>query len=204
MIESPVIVGIDEAGRGPLAGPVVAGACVEIAALRRHPLIRDSKTLTAEEREEAYAWIAERCTFGIGIAESSVIDAQGILAATESAMQQAVCSIARVVRPTFLIVDGRDKFWFDYAHTSIIDGDELEPAIAAASILAKVTRDRLMCELAQEYPHYRFDVHKGYGTPLHREMLTTYGPCPIHRRTFLTSLPSLPSSSSTTTTPPRR
>lgn len=179
------MVGVDEAGRGPLAGPVVAGACVEIPALKNHRLIRDSKQMTPEEREEAYEWIMAHCTVGVGIADHTMIDVQGILAATECAMQAAVAQIAHTITPTFLIVDGRDKFWFDYPHTSIIGGDASESAIAAASIVAKVTRDRLMRDIAKEYPLYQFEIHKGYGTPLHMELLQKHGPCPIHRRRYL-------------------
>ncbi len=185
MVSSPVIVGIDEAGRGPLAGPVVAAACVEIPALKKYTLIKDSKQMTPEEREEAFAWIEAHCTIGVGISDAAFIDAKGILAATETAMQQAVAMIAQHIQPTYLLIDGRDKFWFDYPHSSIIDGDSLEPCISAASIVAKVTRDRLMIKMAEEYPAYRFDVHKGYGTPLHQEMITKYGPCAIHRKKFL-------------------
>ena len=188
MYQTPVILGIDEAGRGPLAGPVVAAACVEIPRLKKHPLIRDSKQMTPEEREEAFAWIEAHCTFGIGIVDAAIIDAQGILAATERAMQAAVAMIAEKIQPTYLLIDGHDKFWFDYPHSSIIDGDVLEPCIAAASIVAKVTRDRLMVKFAEEYPLYQFDVHKGYGTPLHQEILLKHGPCPIHRKGFLRKL----------------
>lgn len=183
-----VIVGIDEAGRGPLAGPVVAGACVLSEALLKHPLIRDSKVLTPEEREEAFTWISDNCITGHGIVENTVIDAQGILAATELAMQQAVAMLAVRIRPTYLLIDGRDKFWFDYPHSSVIDGDAKEPCISAASIVAKVIRDRLMREYAKSYPRYGFEQHKGYGAPLHIEALQTWGMCPLHRKTFLTRI----------------
>ena len=183
-----VILGIDEAGRGPLAGPVVAAACVEIPALKKYRLIKDSKQMTAEEREEAFAWIEAHCTFGIGIVDATIIDREGILAATERAMQAAVAMIAEKIQPTYLLIDGRDKFWFDYPHSSIIDGDVLEPCISAASIVAKVTRDRMMIKLSAEYPQYQFNIHKGYGTPLHQAMLLKHGPCLIHRKWFLRKL----------------
>lgn len=202
--QASVVVGVDEAGRGPLAGPVVAGACIEMPALRAHPLIKDSKALTPEEREEAFAWIVAHCTYGFGIADHACIDAEGILGATERAMQQAVAMIAEQTTPTFLIVDGRDKFWFDYPHTSIIDGDALEPAIAAASIVAKVTRDRFMVELAAQYPQYGFEIHKGYATPLHQEMILKHGPCSIHRKKFIRNLLSASAASTAKATPPRR
>jgi len=186
--ENTVIVGIDEAGRGPLAGPVVAGACVLNPLLKDHPLIRDSKVLTPEERQEAFAWIQKNCITGYGIAENIEIDTIGILASTEKAMQQAVSMIADFVRPTYLLIDGRDKFWFDYPHSSIIEGDSKEPCISAASIVAKVIRDRLMMEHAKTYPRYGFEQHKGYGSPLHIEALQMFGPCPLHRQTFLTRI----------------
>ena len=180
-----MIVGVDEAGRGPLAGPVVAGACIEIEALRGNPHIRDSKQMTPEERDAAFAWIMKNCTVGYGIVDATFIDTHGILAATERAMQEAVAMVARVTKPTFLIVDGRDKFWFDYPHTSIIGGDDSEPAIGAASIVAKVTRDRLMTEAHTTFPVYSFDQHKGYGTPEHTDAIRRHGPCEIHRKTFI-------------------
>jgi ribonuclease HII len=184
-----VIAGIDEAGRGALAGPVVAAACVLSAGKRRlPPFIRDSKKLTPEGREEAYAWIIAHCTYGIGMAEALFIDANGILAATERAMQQAVEELRKSIAPTYLLVDGRDKFWFDYPHSSIIRGDETEPCISAASIIAKVTRDRIMEREHQRFPLYGFEEHKGYGAPAHLEAIRIHGPSPLHRTTFLKNL----------------
>jgi ribonuclease HII len=148
-------------------------------------LIKDSKMLTPAEREEAYAWIEVHCTFGIGIVPASVIDSDGILTATERAMQLAVKDIERHVKPEFLLVDGRDKFWFDYPHTSIIRGDQTEPCISAASIVAKVTRDRLMIDLDKKFPQFGFASHKGYGTLEHQEAIRVHGPSPLHRRTYL-------------------
>ena len=200
---TPVIVGIDEAGRGPLAGPVVAGACVDLPELRKQPLIKDSKQLTPGEREEAFAWITMHCTWGMGIASAEDIDAVGILEATQKAMQEALAEIAKNRTPTYILIDGRDHFWFDYSHSSIIKGDEKEPCISAASIIAKVTRDRWMVDsAAREFPHYGFAVHKGYGTPEHLAAIKKYGPCPLHRRTFLKKLTAFyhTSSSSPTTT----
>ena len=184
-----VIVGIDEAGRGALAGPVVAGACVLADALSLHPLIRDSKELTAEQRGEAFAFIIAHCPYGVGIVDHAFIDANGILAATERAMQEAVAELAKIVTPTYLLIDGRDQFWFDYPKSSIIKGDQKELCIAAASIVAKVTRDRLMMDYARAFPHYGFDVHKGYGTPEHFGAIRKNGPCRLHRRTFISPSP---------------
>lgn len=182
---SSVIVGIDEAGRGALAGPVVAGACVLTDDVKYHPLIRDSKELTPDEREEAYSWIETECTYGYGIVEGHEVDTIGILAATEKAMNMAVSMICDTITPTYLLVDGRDKFWFNYPHSSVIGGDAKEPCISAGSIVAKVLRDRLMREHASTFPSYKFDEHKGYGTPLHFEALEMFGACPLHRQTFL-------------------
>lgn len=191
MTDSTIIVGIDEAGRGPLAGPVVAGACMLTTELKTHPLIRDSKVLSPEEREEAFSWITEHCITGFGMRDNAAIDSIGILAATELAMQDAVAMLAERVRPTYLLIDGRDKFWFDYPHSSVVDGDAKEPCISAASIVAKVLRDRMMCDYAAQYPRYGFEKHKGYGAPLHIEALQTWGPCPLHRTTFLTRILSV-------------
>lgn len=183
-----VIAGIDEAGRGALAGPVVAGACILLEATPLPPFIRDSKQMTPEMREEAFMWIAAHCVYGAGIVEAAFIDAYGILAATERAMQRAIAALAQTIQPTYLLVDGRDKFWFDYPHSAIINGDALEPCISAASIVAKVTRDRLILQLDGTFPQYGFAAHKGYGTPEHFAAITAHGPCLLHRRTFLSSI----------------
>jgi len=178
------IIGIDEAGRGALAGPVVAGACVLIESLKGREYIRDSKQLTSEQREEAYEWITGHCTWGIGIVEARFIDTNGILAATEKAMQEALATIEKFVIPTYLLVDGRDKFWFNYPHSAVIRGDESEPCISAASILAKVTRDRIMIEYGKDHP-YGFTEHKRYGTEEHFAAIEKHGVSSLHRRTFL-------------------
>ncbi len=200
-----MIVGIDEAGRGPLAGPVVAGAChiplplynrrrsygawsPNKRAISNDLIIGDSKALTADQRERAYAWITEHCFWGYGIVSAEAIDRIGILEATNEAMRQALTMLAEKITPTYLLVDGRDAFWFDYPHTSIIRGDDLEPAIAAGSIIAKVTRDRLMVEAASEFPVYGFEGHKGYGSSNHIAAIKEHGPCAIHRRSFLRNI----------------
>ncbi len=213
MISAPVIVGVDEAGRGPLAGPVVAGA----VHLPREPKktrsggwqidgvrLFDSKQLTDAEREESYAWIVAHCPWGVAHSTALDIDTNGIMASNESAMQRAVAMLAETVRPTYLLVDGRDKYWFDYVHSSLIEGDAKEACIAAASIVAKVTRDRMMLEYAKDYPLYGFDSHKGYAAPLHIDAIKTHGPCAIHRRSFLTAILSIDALSSTTWPLPQR
>ncbi len=183
--QTPVIAGIDEAGRGALAGPVVAAACILPDLPVIPTFIRDSKQLPPESREKAFHWITEHCLFGIGSSDAACIDASGILAATESAMQQAIAELAVRRQPTYLLVDGRDHFWFDYPHSSLIRGDQREHCIAAASIIAKVTRDRLMVQFDGEFPGYGFALHKGYGTAEHFTAITKLGCSRIHRRTFV-------------------
>ncbi len=200
-----IIAGIDEAGRGALAGPVVAGACVLPFSLFRRKsaspqwspnknacpddcLIADSKKLSSEQRERAYQWITASCHYGIGIASHAMIEKEGILAATEHAMQRALLLLQRTCAPTFLLIDGRDHFWFDLPHSSVIRGDAIEPCIAAASILAKVTRDRLMCMHDRLTSLYGFAEHKGYGTAAHIHAIRTRGPSSIHRMSFLSRI----------------
>lgn len=202
MRDTAILVGIDEAGRGPLAGPVVAAAChLPCSIFRRRRgygawspfprrkdgewVLADSKVLEEEDREAAYAWIVAHCPYGVAMTDAHEIDTLGILAATERAMQEAVSMLARSVTPTYLLIDGKDGFWFDYPHSSVIRGDGTEPCIAAASILAKVTRDRLMRSHAETFPQYAFDRHKGYGTEIHHAALREHGPCVLHRRSFL-------------------
>lgn len=201
LLDTPIIVGIDEAGRGPLAGPVAAGAChipMELYRRRRSHgawspkkracdddiIIGDSKALSEAQREKTYAWIIENCPWGFGLVSADIIDRIGILEATNEAMRQALAMLSETITPTFLLVDGRDAFWFDYPHTSIIRGDDKEACIAAGSIIAKVTRDRLMIEAAKEFPLYGFEGHKGYGAATHIEAIKRHGPCAIHRRSF--------------------
>jgi ribonuclease HII len=179
-----IIAGIDEAGRGPLAGPVVAAACILPANTPIPSFIKDSKALEPKKREEAFLWIQAHCTVGIGLSPAHYIDQYGILAATERAMQRAVKMLALSKNPTYLLIDGRDKFWFDYPHSSIIKGDALEPCISAASIVAKVTRDHMMRKADKMYPGYGFMGHKGYGSEKHMEAIASLGLCPIHRRSF--------------------
>ena len=178
-----IICGVDEAGRGPLAGPVYAAAVI----LPEHlqiPGLTDSKKLTVKKRRELFPIIQEQAiAYGIGLASESEIDEINILQATFLAMGRALEQLS--VRPALALIDGNRETDFGLPVKTVVKGDSLSANIAAASILAKVTRDNLMLELAQQYPEYGFDIHKGYGTKAHYEALRTYGPCPIHRRSFL-------------------
>ena len=177
------ICGVDEAGRGPLAGPVCAAAVI----LPEHlqiPGLTDSKKLTDKKRRELFPIIQEQAiAYGIGLASEQEIDEINILQATFLAMGRALEQLS--VRPALALIDGNRETDFGLPVKTVVKGDSLSANIAAASILAKVTRDNLMLELAQQHPEYGFDIHKGYGTKAHYEALRTYGPCPIHRRSFL-------------------
>jgi len=176
------VAGIDEAGRGPLAGPVVAGAVI----LPRDLSIRgidDSKKLTAAKREELFELIVrDAVSVGTGIISEGVIDEINILRATHRAMREAVAGLD--VTPSHVLVDGDPIPALDLPQTAIHQGDSKSTAIAAASIVAKVTRDRLIVELDARYPGYGFARHKGYGTKEHISALMRLGPCEIHRRSF--------------------
>lgn len=176
------VAGIDEAGRGPWAGPVVAAAVV-LDPTRIPPGLDDSKALDADEREALLAAIqASGASIGIGIADAVRIDQMNILRATLWAMSQAVAQLG--VTPRLALVDGNKVPALRCQARAIVAGDARCQSIAAASIVAKVTRDRLMCELARAHPGYGFERHKGYGTPEHKEALFRLGPCSEHRRSF--------------------
>lgn len=178
-----VICGIDEAGRGPLAGPVFAAAVI----LPDHHGIEglnDSKKLSEKKRELLFDEIIKTAvSYSVAFATEQEIDEINILQATFLAMKRACDGLA--VQPDFALVDGNRMPPLDVPAQTVIKGDALSANIAAASILAKVSRDRLLYELDKLYPEYQFAKHKGYGTKLHVELLKQYGPCPIHRRTFL-------------------
>jgi ribonuclease HII len=176
------IAGIDEAGRGPLAGPVVAAAVVFPEGTLIHG-VEDSKKLTEKKREELFPRIREQAlSVGIGIVSHEIIDRINILQATILAMHKAVDELN--VKPDFLIVDGNSFRHETYQYQNIIDGDAKCFTIAAASIIAKVTRDKLMREYHTKYPLYGFAQNKGYGTRQHLEAIRRYGVCDIHRRSF--------------------
>ena len=176
------VAGVDEAGRGPLAGPVVAGAVVLDPDAPRTwwSDLRDSKLLGRSDRERLAGAIRGGCAWGAGVASHETIDALGLIAATKLAMLRAVEALP--VPPDMLLIDAVSLP--QYRHRSIIHGDALCASIAAASIIAKVTRDALMYEYHDRYPEYGFDQHRGYGTPRHMRALEVHGPCAIHRRCF--------------------
>ncbi len=178
-----LICGVDEAGRGPLAGPVCAAAVI-LPPNIQIPGLNDSKKLTDKRRRELFPLIQERAiAYGIGLASYEEIDQINILQATYLAMERAIGQLS--VKPEIALIDGNRAKDFGLPVQTVIKGDSLSASIAAASILAKVTRDDLMLLAAEEYPQYGFEIHKGYGTKAHYEALTAHGPCPIHRMSFL-------------------
>ncbi|MDR3569878.1 MAG: ribonuclease HII [Syntrophobacteraceae bacterium] len=182
-----LVCGIDEAGRGPLAGPVVAGAVILPKSVRLSG-ITDSKKLTPQQREDFFEKIQARAlAIGIGVVENGEIDRINILQATFRAMAGAVSQLP--LAPDFLLIDGPYKLPVSIGQKGIVRGDSQSISIAAASIIAKVYRDRLMCRFHEEFPQYGFDTHKGYGTARHYEALQKFGPCPLHRVTFRGVLP---------------
>jgi len=183
-----LVIGVDEAGRGPLAGPVVAAA-VALKTLNFANRIDDSKKLSADARQKACAEITRKSLFGVSVVSEKVIDRINILQATRRAMQEAVFSLTnKVGQRGFLnihvIVDGRMSLELGWPCTDIIGGDAKSKSIAAASILAKVTRDRIMLEYDALYPEYGFARHKGYPTAEHRAIVRKIGLSPIHRKSF--------------------
>ena len=178
---SPVA-GVDEAGRGPLAGPVVAGAVILPPDFDHSPF-RDSKKMTAKARQRAFAVIEEQqIPHGVGICSAAEIDEINILQASLLAMKRAVQALA--IHPASLLIDGKFTIDMDLPQEALIKGEDKSASIAAASIVAKVSRDRIMADLDRQYPLYLFGKHKGYPTKLHKALVAQHGPCPIHRRTF--------------------
>lgn len=178
-----LVCGVDEAGRGPLAGPVCAAACVLPFGIEI-PGLNDSKKLSEKKREELYTLITEKAvTFGVAFASVEEIEELNILGATYLAMNRAISKLDPV--PELALIDGNRNSGIHFPSLCVIKGDALCADIAAASILAKVTRDRFMLSLAERYPQYGFEKHKGYGTALHYETLRSYGPSPVHRKSFL-------------------
>lgn len=183
-----LIIGVDEAGRGPLAGPVVAAA-VALESLDFENRIDDSKKLSQINRQKAFAEITGKSIFGISVVSEKIIDRINILQASRLAMRQAVISLTEKIEglsdlKIHVIVDGIMSLELNWPCTDIIKGDGKSQSIAAASILAKVTRDKIMCDYDSVYPEYGFSRHKGYPTESHREILNRIGPCAIHRKSF--------------------
>ncbi len=193
-----VPVGVDEAGRGPLAGPVVASAVVykrddfeyPLELVKAFTLIRDSKKLSPKQRQDAYALVQEHFYVGVGIVSAETIDRVNILQATFLAMKAAISDLKRQLPREWrerlhLLLDGNQLLpSYSDSQEAIVSGDSEARSIAAASIIAKVTRDQMFEEFAREYPEYGFAQHKGYGTKVHMDALRKYGPTPIHRQSF--------------------
>ena len=178
-----LICGVDEAGRGPLAGPVCAAAVILPRDLQI-PGLTDSKKLTDKKRRELFPVIQEQAVaYGIGLASEQEIDEINILQATFLAMRRALDQLS--VRPDLALIDGNRETDFGLPVKTVVKGDSLSANIAAASILAKVTRDNIMIQLTEQYPEYGFEIHKGYGTKAHYAALTEHGASPVHRRSFL-------------------
>jgi ribonuclease HII len=209
------VIGVDEAGRGPLAGPVVACAAAlrtsDVQIQKGHPMskIQDSKLLSEKQREELYDFICEHFYVGVGICDHKTIDRINILEATYLAMKKAVSDLNKnlhncysresgnlvldtgfrvkpgMTKKYIILVDGNKTIpHLSIEQKAIVGGDNLVKSISAASIIAKVTRDRMMKKMHKKYPEYCFDKHKGYGTKFHMDMIEKYGPCEIHRRSF--------------------
>lgn len=183
----PVFCGLDEAGRGPWAGPVVACALILKKNNQKLPGIRDSKKLNKKQRDMFYEKLKENAFFGIGIADNAEIDKVGIVKATNAAYKRALNNLESktdICNIDHFLIDGRDKFDLPVSYTSVIKGDEKIRIIAAASIIAKVERDKIMLKMAKKYPEYGFEFHKGYGTKRHQTALGHNGICKIHRKSF--------------------
>lgn len=186
LLEYEYIAGVDEAGRGPLAGPVYAAAVI-LKPVARIDGINDSKKLSEKKREELFDVIIENSVaYAVYSVDEKTIDEVNILNATHMAMNGAVNSLS--VRPDFVLIDGNSIKNMTLPHETIVKGDAKSISIAAASILAKVSRDRYIIKMAEKYPEYGFEKHKGYGTKAHTEAILKYGPCEIHRKTFLKKL----------------
>lgn len=194
--EFDFVIGLDEAGRGPLAGPVVAGATILknfdlINDDKNWELIRDSKTLSEKQREKAFGFVQENFFVGIGICNHETIDRINILQASFLAMKKALSDLKSQLKnlqkteKIILLVDGNQYIPnLSVKQMCVPQGDKKIKSISAASIIAKVTRDKIMLELAEKYPNYCFEKHKGYGTKNHMEVLQKFGPCEIHRKSF--------------------
>ncbi|HEY4501058.1 MAG TPA: ribonuclease HII [Candidatus Paceibacterota bacterium] len=188
-----LVLGVDEAGRGPLAGPVAVGVVAVpegFDVVKEFPGVADSKKLSEKKREKIFkmleTWVAKSgVRFTVEFESAEVIDEEGITIAVRRALWRGVNKLAPDSTLVHVLLDGSLKAPPEYSQETIINGDELVPIISLASIMAKVTRDRLMVELAKKYPQYGFEKHKGYGTALHYEMLKKHGLCDIHRCSYI-------------------
>jgi len=180
-----LVAGVDEAGRGPLAGPVVAGAVI-LKTTKFEERIDDSKKLTPKQRERAFAELTRKSIFAIGLVDNYTIDKINIANATKLAMKRALFNL--IVKPDFVLIDGTMNIGLNAPCEYIKSGDAKSLSIAAASIIAKVTRDNMMVVYHKKYPAYDFLAHKGYGTHKHIYIIHKKGPCAIHRKSFLTGL----------------
>ena len=181
LTHSGIICGVDEAGRGPLAGPVIAAAAI-LDPSNIPSGLNDSKKLSKKKREQLFEEIISLAQIGVGEASTSDIDQHNILGATKIAMQRAVAALPQTV--DVALIDGNQPPTMDCKVQAVIKGDSKSLSIAAASIIAKVTRDRIMEQLAEQYPAYGFEKHAGYGTKAHIEAIAAHGVCPVHRRSF--------------------
>lgn len=187
------MLGVDEAGRGPLAGPVAVGIVAvpeRFDVAKEFPGVADSKKLSEKRREKLFSELEARVAkgdarFTVEFESAVVVDKEGIALAVRQALSRGVNALAPDSALVRIQLDGALRAPPEYAQETIINGDELVPIISLASIAAKVLRDRLMVDLARKYPEYGFEKHKGYGTKVHYDMLEKYGPCAIHRRSFL-------------------
>ena len=180
------VAGVDEAGRGPLAGPVFAAAVI-MDEDKYIPDIKDSKKMSEKKREEVFEYIINNAVaYSVCAVSEGEIDEINILNATHKAMNGAVDSLS--VKPDYVLIDGNSIKNMNHPHETVVKGDAKVYCIAAASILAKVSRDRYIREIGDKYPEYNFGKHKGYGTKEHTEAILKYGPCPIHRKSFLKKL----------------
>ena len=178
------VAGVDEVGRGPLIGPVVT-ACVVLDKDFKLDGLTDSKKLTEKKREQYYEYIINNCiAYGVGECSPTEIDKHNILEATKIAMKKAIDSVNEKIKLDYVLIDGNMKFDFSYNYESIVKGDSKSISIAAASVVAKVTRDRMLIELDKKYPEYGFKSHKGYPTKKHIEAIYKYGLIPGYRKTF--------------------
>lgn len=185
------ICGLDEAGRGPWAGPVFAAAVMSYKEPGFHHL-NDSKLLSEKQRRKLYEKITSNCFYGVGMATNKEIDHYGLIKAVNLAFERAIKDLINnhpELHPKILLIDGRDKLKLPYKYKSIVKGDQKIKLISCASIIAKVERDIVMTEMHLQYPHYLFQLHKGYGTKIHQKNIHKYGPCPIHRLSYKPLLP---------------